>query len=160
MQVTVVRDEKPRMEVSRGNGPFRILTIANTTDFGRLKLKDLLPSEPFNVVLVSTGILGSERHTGHVNQVVARWHGDHDGVIGVIGWNFFCRGKPMSFRQKMLRECVDKWHQKDSFLQAALRTSPTLLETMWWNRMPRCRLQILCLKSKPHRERFTGHVVC
>ena len=127
MQVTVTREKKPGIEPFRGDGPFRILTIANSTDFARLRLKDLLPPEPFNVVLVSTGILGSERHMRHVSQVVCSWHREAGR----------CNGKPMSFRQKMLHECVDKWHQKDSFLRAALRTSPTLLETMWWNRIPR-----------------------
>ena len=139
MQVTVVREKKPRIEPFRGNGPFRILTIANSTDFARLRLNDLLPPEPFNVVLVSTGILGSERHVRHVSQVVSSWHHEESHRM-------LCAGKPMSVRQKMLRECVDKWHQKDTFKRSALRSSPALLETMWWNRMPGCRLQILCLK--------------
>ena len=130
VQVTVRREKKPRIEPFRGDGPFRILTIANSKDFARLRLKDLLPPEPFNVVLVSTGILGSERHMMHVSQVVCSWHGEKSQSM-------LCDGKPMSVRQKMLHECVDKWHQKDSFLRAALATSPTLLETMWWNRMPR-----------------------
>ncbi|CAL1168735.1 unnamed protein product [Cladocopium goreaui] len=128
VQVTVRREKKPRIEPFRGDGPFRILTIANSKDFARLRLKDLLPPEPFNVVLVSTGILGSERHMMHVSQVVCSWHGEKSQSM-------LCDGKPMSVRQKMLHECVDKWHQKDSFLRAALATSPTLLETMWWNRM-------------------------
>jgi hypothetical protein len=126
----VTREKKPRIEPFRGDGPFRILTIANSKDFARLRLKDLLPPEPFNVVLVSTGILGSERHMMHVSQVVCSRHGEKSQSM-------LCDGKPMSVRQKMLHECVDKWHQKDSFLRAALATSPTLLETMWWNRMPR-----------------------
>ena len=146
VQVTVTREKKPRIEPFRGDGPFRILTIANSKDFARLRLKDLLPPEPFNVVLVSTGILGSERHMMHVSQVVCSWHGEKSQSM-------LCDGKPMSVRQKMLHECVDKWHQKDSFLRAALATSPTLLETMWWNRMPRSFANPL---FEAYTERFQG----
>lgn len=36
--ITVVRDSSVRMEVSQGDGPFRVLTLANSKDITRLKL--------------------------------------------------------------------------------------------------------------------------
>ena len=127
MEVIVVRETKPRIKRFRGEGSFRILTIANNTDFGRLKLKDLLLPEPFNVVLVSTSILGANYHHERLTETLNNWLRE-EGQL--------CLGKSMGARQNMLRECIDKWHQKDGFLAAALRSSPALLETMWWNRMP------------------------
>ena len=151
VKVTVVREKKPRTKRFRGDGSFRILTIADNTDFRRLKLKDLLSPEPFNVVLVSTSILGTQCHHTRLTETVNKW-------LREEGQPEPCLGVSMGARQKMLRECIDKWHQKDGFLAAALRSSPALLETMWWNRLPGyagicrdmlgCCFQITCVKSK------------
>lgn len=124
VEVTVVREQKPRIKTVRGNGPFRILTIAGQQDMKGLRMADLL--EPFNVVLVSTGLLGTKHHMDRVRDTLNDWLWEDE---------YKCYAQPMSARQEKLRECVDRWHQKDSFLQAALQ-SPALLETMWWNRMP------------------------
>ena len=133
VDVTVVREQKPRMKrVKRGErgerGPsFRILSIANNNDVARLRLGDLL--ESWNVVLVSTGLLGTKHHMDRVRNLLNDWLYE-DG--------YTCFAQHMSSRQQKLRECIDKWYQKDSFLEAALRSAPALLETMWWNRMLGC----------------------
>ena len=121
VEVTVVRQKKPRTKPVRGDGPFRILTIANSHDWRCLQLGDLL--EAFNVVLVSTGVLGSQTHRNWLSDMFFKWALDGS-----------CSGKAMSARQEKLHECVDHWHEKDSFLQAALRSAPAFLESMWWNR--------------------------
>ena len=86
----------------------------------RLKLGDLL--QPFNVVLVSTSILGSDQHMDRLKRTATHW------------LDMKVRNARMHQRQSFLRECVDKWHEKDSFMQAALQSAPALLEAMWWNR--------------------------
>lgn len=124
MHITVVRKRSPHTKPFRGDGPFRILTLANNTDFARLKLGDLL--EPFNVVLVSTSLLGTELHMKGLKRVLNEWLSEDGEDVSA--------GKQMGFRQMKLRDCVEKWHQQDGFLKAALSDTPAFLETMWWNR--------------------------
>jgi hypothetical protein len=131
LHIVVEREKTLRMEPSRGEGPFRILTMATNSDWVRLKLGDLLS---FNVVLVSTGILGCQQHMDRLRDTLNHWLREEYGNVS---------GRLMSVRQKRLHECVDKWHQKDCFLKAALRSSPALLETMWWN-----RTQFSCTQSR------------
>ena len=132
LHIVVEREKTLRMEPSRGEGPFRILTMATNSDWVRLKLGDLL--ESFNVVLVSTGILGCQQHMDRLRDTLNQWLREEYANVS---------GSLMRVRQKRLHECVDKWHLKDCFLQAALRSSPALLETMWWN-----RTQFSCAPSR------------
>eukprot|EP00438_Fugacium_kawagutii_P031229 Skav211060 [mRNA] locus=scaffold314:82334:89235:+ [translate_table: standard] len=133
LHITVVRERSPHMKPFKGDGPFRILTVAKNTDFARLNLGDLL--EPFNVILVSTSILGTEQHMKGLKRALNDW-------LAEDGEDISC-GKQMGFRLVKLRDCVEKWHQKDSFLKAALSATPAFLEAMWWNRKQVCG-QINC----------------
>ena len=123
VKVHVIR-EKPgrsRTEPVKGIGSLKILTIESTTDVKRLRLGCLC--EHFNVVIASTGLLGSMRHLADVRETLEMWQPE-DPATGMI----------MAEKQRALHDCVEKWHDK-SLLQAALCSAPVLFEAIWWRRM-------------------------
>jgi len=143
----VKRDTSKRTSAVRGEGAFRILSIANNSDLVHLRLKDLQGSGedgavpvasliPWNVVLVSTGILASPKHFDRLRKVLISWvyHARcRDWLPQYVDRAF--KGMRMHVRQEKLRECVKLWHAKACHLEGALFASPVLLEAIWWHRM-------------------------
>lgn len=143
----VKRDTSKRTSAVRGEGAFRILSIANNSDLVHLRLKDLQGSGedgavpvasliPWNVVLVSTGILASPKHFDRLRKVLISWvyHARcRDWLPQYVDRAF--KGMRMHVRQEKLRECVKLWHAKACHLEGALFASPVLLEAIWWHRI-------------------------
>ena len=121
LRVTVKRDPTSRSELVRGAGPFKILSIMGDSGLERLRLKDLLA--PWHVVLVSTSLLGSQKHVDRIRRLLAAWTAEP------------AKAGLMRARQGQLRECVESWHQRPCQLLACLRGSKVLLELLWWNRL-------------------------
>ncbi len=156
--VSVKRDSSKRTSAVRGDGAFRILSIANNSDLIHLRLKDLQGSgengavpvaslRPWNVVLVSTGILASHQHFERIRKVLLSWMEDarfRHCLNPEFGAEFggarhyydqAFKGLRMYARQEKLRECVKLWHAKACHLRGALFASPVLLEAIWWHRI-------------------------
>ena len=124
LYVSVIRDKpsRPRTEAVKGTGGFRILTAESTTDVKRLRLGCLF--ENFNVVIASTGLLGSLKHVEDVKDTLKIWQPESGA------W-----GEKMAAKQAALHECIEKWHESGSMLEAASRSAPVLFEAFWWRRM-------------------------
>ena len=123
LHLATVRDKpgRSRAEPVKGRGPFRILSIASTIEGKRLRLGCLCD---FDVVLASTSLLESQRHVADVRTILQMWQPEDNGYH-----------KAMAGKQQALHKCVEKWHEKDAFLEAAKRTAPILFEAMWWKRV-------------------------
>lgn len=117
------RPSRARLELTKGTGPLKILAIADIMEMKRLRLECL--QEDFHVVLASTRLLAADTHSTDLRQTLHMWRPEED-----LAWS-----QSMAVKQRALHECVEQWHEKESFLEAALRTTPVMFETMWWRRV-------------------------
>ncbi|CAE7818718.1 RAD5B [Symbiodinium sp. CCMP2592] len=116
------RPNRARLKITKGTGPLKILAIADIYEMKRLRLGCLL--DDFHVVLASTQLLASDTHNTHIKETLKMWR-PADAAYGQV----------MAGKQQAMHECVEQWHEKESFLEAALRTAPVMFETMWWHRV-------------------------
>lgn len=112
----------------------RLKDLQGSGEDGAVPVASLIP---WNVVLVSTGILASQPHFDRIRKVLLSWMEDERFRNMPSDFRAFkeFKGMRMSARQQKLRECVKLWHAKACHLQGALFASPVLLEAVWWHRI-------------------------